>query len=64
MAVVIRMKNVSRALIFIGSLIVWVVLLTVANDAFLGLKNEYILLLSAGFVGLAQTWIVAMMLHT
>jgi hypothetical protein len=64
MAVVIRMKNVSRVLIFLGSLIVWTVLLTIRNDAVLGVKNDYIVLLTAGFVGLAQTWVLAMVLHT
>jgi hypothetical protein len=64
MAVVIRMKNVSRVLIFLGSLIVWIVLLTVLNDAFLDVKNDYAVLITAGFAGLAQTWVLAMVLHT
>jgi len=64
MAVVIRMKNVSRVLIFLGSLIVWTVLLTLANDAVFDVKNDYLVLVAAGFIGLAQTWILAITLHT
>jgi hypothetical protein len=64
MALVIRMKNVSRALIFLGSLIVWVVVLSLVNDLFLNIPNDYLVLSGAALVGLAQTWIVAQILGT
>ena len=63
MALVIRMKNVSRTLIFIGSFLVWAIVLLLVKDAFFNF-DEYVLLLFAGVIGVVQTWVLAMVLGT
>jgi hypothetical protein len=64
MALVIRMKNVSRALLFAGSFVVWLVLLAIVNEAMVVTKNEYLLLAIAGVVAIGQTWVLATVLRT
>lgn len=64
MALVIRMKNVSRVLLFLGSVIVWFVLLTIVNDTMLGVKNDYFIIGGAATFALLQTLILAWVLGT
>lgn len=64
MALVIRMKNVSRVLLFLGSLVVWIVVLSIVNDAVVNVKNDYLVLSAAGAVALATTWVLAVVLRT
>lgn len=59
---VIRMKNVARALLFLGSLVLWIVVLSVFNVK-LGLKEEG-LLVGAAALGLVQTVVLALFLKT
>ncbi len=63
MALVLRMKYVSRFLLLAGSLIVWVVALSVLNDAYLNVE-EYVLLTGALLAAVAQTWALAFALRT
>lgn len=64
MVLVIRMKSVTRFLLFAGSLIAWFLLLVVANDLLLDIKREEILLAAAFLFGVLQTWLLAYLLHT
>ena len=63
MTYVIRMKTVSRVLIFLASLIVWTVVFSVLNATVLNVE-EYFLLASATVVGALTTWVVALALGT
>ena len=63
MALVIRMKYVSRTLIFLGGLLLWLLALTMLNDSTLNLEEEPLLALAVA-IGAIQTWILAILLKT
>lgn len=59
MALVIRMKNVSRTLLFLGSLMLWSILLAVANEPLFGNLSEWLVLSGAVLIATGQTWLLA-----
>lgn len=63
MAVVIRMKYVTRLFLLLGSLLVWLVVFTLLNDSYLKL-DEYLLLGGVLLIAFAQTWVLSAVLHT
>lgn len=63
MALVIRIKYVSRAFLLLASVAVWLVLAVTLNDVALHME-ETILLGAALLAGAVQTWILVVALRT
>lgn len=64
MAFVLRMKNVSRFLLFAGSLTMWVVVLTILNDTVFNADERLVVVGGSLMLGFLQTWLLTLALHT
>lgn len=63
MEFVIRMKTVTRVLLFLGSALVWLVFLVILNNAFWHIHDDWVVLSSLA-CALGTTVVAAWLLHS
>lgn len=63
MEFVIRMKTVTRILLFLGFALVWLVLLVIVNNTFWNIQDDYVVLSSLA-AALGSTIAAAWILHS